>query len=48
MKKVGFIGMGIMGLPMAMNLVKNGVQVTGFDVVESRRKAFEENKGIST
>ncbi|HBV67882.1 MAG TPA: hypothetical protein DEF04_06650 [Clostridiales bacterium] len=48
MKKVGFIGMGIMGLPMAMNLVKNGVQVTGFDVVESRRKAFEESKGIST
>ncbi len=48
MKKVGFIGMGIMGLPMAINLVKNGVQVTGFDVVESRRKVFEENKGIST
>jgi len=25
MKKIGFIGMGIMGLPMAINLVKKGI-----------------------
>lgn len=48
MKKVGFIGMGIMGLPMANNLVSKGnISVTGFDVVESRREIFEKNGGIS-
>jgi 3-hydroxyisobutyrate dehydrogenase len=30
--KVGFIGLGNMGLPMASNLVKNGFQVKGFDL----------------
>lgn len=49
MKKIGFIGMGIMGLPMAINLVKKGnLDVIGFDVVESRRGTFEENGGKST
>lgn len=48
MKKIGFIGMGIMGLPMAINLVNKGdISVTGFDVVESKRKIFEENGGVS-
>ena len=32
-KKVGFIGLGNMGLPMAKNLVKNGFDVKGFDVL---------------
>jgi 2-hydroxy-3-oxopropionate reductase len=32
---VGFVGLGIMGLPMAANLAKNG-PVLGYDVVESR------------
>jgi len=31
MAKIGFIGLGNMGLPMAGNLVKGGHQVTGFD-----------------
>lgn len=30
-KNVAFIGLGIMGLPMAKNLVKAGFQVTGFN-----------------
>ena len=30
--RVGFIGLGNMGLPMALNLVKAGHQVEGFDV----------------
>ena len=30
--KIGFIGLGNMGAPMAANLVKAGHQVTGFDV----------------
>ena len=33
MAKIGFIGLGKMGLPMARNLMKAGHQVTGFDVV---------------
>jgi 3-hydroxyisobutyrate dehydrogenase len=33
MAKIGFIGLGNMGLPMAINLVKAGHAVQGFDVV---------------
>jgi 2-hydroxy-3-oxopropionate reductase len=32
MKKIGFVGLGIMGKPMAKNLVKAGYEVTVFDV----------------
>jgi 3-hydroxyisobutyrate dehydrogenase len=32
MARVGFIGLGNMGLPMALNLMKAGHQVEGFDV----------------
>jgi 3-hydroxyisobutyrate dehydrogenase len=32
MAKVGFIGLGNMGLPMALNLIKAGHAVTGFDL----------------
>jgi len=38
--KIGFIGLGNMGLPMAINLVKAGHEVTGFDLVDSQLKAF--------
>lgn len=34
MSRIGFVGLGNMGLPMAANLVKAGHQVTGFDVVK--------------
>jgi len=27
-KRVGFIGLGIMGMPMARNLIKAGAQIT--------------------
>ena len=42
MPQLGFIGLGIMGLPMATNLMKKGepLVVTAFDVVEERRKLF--------
>jgi len=33
MAKIGFIGLGNMGLPMAGNLVKNGHAVKGFDLL---------------
>jgi 3-hydroxyisobutyrate dehydrogenase len=35
MVRIGFIGLGNMGLPMATNLVKAGHAVAGFDVIES-------------
>jgi 3-hydroxyisobutyrate dehydrogenase len=34
MAKIGFIGLGNMGLPMAQNLVKAGHMIVGFDVSE--------------
>jgi len=34
MARIGFIGLGNMGLPMAANLVKAGHEVAGFDVVD--------------
>lgn len=47
MKQIGFLGMGIMGLPMAINMVKKSEQsVMGFDVLEEKRNIFEENGGI--
>ncbi len=40
--KIGFIGLGVMGKPMAINLVKNGYTVVGYDVVpEFVEKAAE-------
>ena len=34
MAKIGFVGLGNMGLPMAGNLVKKGHEVKGFDIFE--------------
>ena len=39
MAKIGFIGLGNMGLPMAANLVRAGHSVTGFDVVTAAKAA---------
>jgi 2-hydroxy-3-oxopropionate reductase len=36
MKKIGFIGLGIMGKPMAQNLLKAGYQLTVYDIVSER------------
>ena len=38
--KIGFIGLGNMGLPMALNLLKAGHEVIGFDLVKSQLDAF--------
>ncbi len=40
MTNVGFIGLGKMGLPMAVNLVKAGHAVRGFDLVRDARDEF--------
>ena len=35
MKKIGFLGLGVMGLPMALNVLnKSGCPVIGFDVAQ--------------
>jgi len=38
MKKIGVIGLGNMGIGLAQNLIKNGFEVTGFDLSEGRQK----------
>jgi 3-hydroxyisobutyrate dehydrogenase len=45
MMNIGFIGLGNMGLPMALNLLKAGHQVTGFDLVQSQLDAFAKAGG---
>ena len=42
---IGFIGLGNMGLPMAINLLKAGYQVAGFDLVQSQLDAFAKAGG---
>lgn len=39
MAKIGFIGLGNMGLPMAINLAKAGHEVTGFDLSPVAKEA---------
>jgi 3-hydroxyisobutyrate dehydrogenase len=48
MAEVTFIGLGNMGLPMAMNLLKSGHSVTGFDLAEDQVKALTDAGGKST
>jgi len=44
--KIGFIGLGNMGLPMALNLLKAGHQVSGFDLVKSQLDLFAAAGGV--
>lgn len=46
MASIGFVGLGHMGLPMAINLVKAGHQVTGFDLQTTAMEAFHQAGGI--
>lgn len=45
MKRIGFVGLGSMGLPMATNLGAAGFEVTGFDVRADARHAFARTGG---
>lgn len=47
MTRIGFIGLGNMGLPMAGNLAKAGHSVQGFDLVAANL-ARAEDAGISS
>ncbi|MCI5773477.1 MAG: NAD(P)-dependent oxidoreductase [Erysipelotrichaceae bacterium] len=46
MKKVGFIGLGTMGLPMSCNIAKKGFKVFGFDLNKDRIE-LAKSKGIN-
>ena len=39
MARIGFLGLGNMGLPMAKNLVAEGYEVTGFDLAAAAQQA---------
>ena len=45
MARIGFIGLGNMGLPMAINLIKAGHAVTGFDLVPALLDKLSEAGG---
>ena len=34
-EKIGFVGLGIMGAPMAKNMIDAGYEVSAYDIVES-------------
>ena len=39
-KRIGFIGIGNMGVPMAANLVRGGYDVTAYDIAATRAEQF--------
>lgn len=45
MDKIGFVGLGRMGLPMASNIVASGVAVSGFDTQGKQMERFAEQGG---
>jgi 3-hydroxyisobutyrate dehydrogenase len=45
MSRIGFIGLGNMGLPMAQNLLKAGHSVRGFDVSKAQVDALVASGG---
>lgn len=44
--KVGMIGLGAMGMPMAENLVKAGMTVYGYDVSMAQTESFSKSGGV--
>ena len=46
MERVGVLGLGRMGRGIADRLVRAGVSVTAFDIVEARRQAFHDERGV--
>jgi len=44
--KIAFVGLGLMGVPMAKNLLKAGYQVVGFDLNKEVAAKFSDDKGF--
>ena len=40
MRRIGFIGLGIMGRPMAKNLIKKGFELTVYDIMPDAAEAL--------
>lgn len=47
MKKIGFIGLGIMGKPMVKNLLKAGFEVTAYDILPAAVQEMAEAGAIA-
>ncbi len=47
MKRVGLVGLGDMGIGMAQNIIKNGFELTGFDLQEKRKQMLVQLGGKS-
>lgn len=47
MKKIGFIGTGVMGLPMARNIIKGGFDVTAFDINSDALQTIRQDGGAA-
>ena len=45
--KIGFIGLGNMGMPMAKNLIAEGHEVTGFDLIQKSDPLVQISKLLS-
>ncbi|MDH3660933.1 MAG: sulfolactaldehyde 3-reductase [Alphaproteobacteria bacterium] len=45
MKKIGFVGTGVMGLPMARNVIKSGIEVTAFDINPDALQTIRQDGG---
>ncbi|MBV6824510.1 NAD(P)-binding domain-containing protein [Pseudomonas sp. PD9R] len=45
MSSIGFVGLGNMGLPMALNLIKTGHEVKAFDVNTTAMNAVSAEGG---
>jgi len=48
MKNIGFIGLGIMGKPMVLNLLKSGYKVKAFDLIDENIKEVVNHGAIGT
>ncbi len=47
MRRIGFIGTGVMGLPMARNLIRSGFEVTAFDLNPDALQTILQDGGAS-
>lgn len=46
MQRIGFVGLGHMGLPMALNLIKKGYHVSGYDLMHTAVEKLCEAGGV--
>src|SRR5262245_40875677 len=44
-RRIGFVGMGNMGVPMAANLIRGGYEVTAYDIAPDRAQRFAQEHG---